>query len=36
MNPFSGKRGWADLEPLAQNEGQQVIVLNDEQVCQAA
>ena len=36
MNPSSAKRGWGDLEPLAKNVGQQVIALNDEQVCQAA
>ena len=36
MDLSSAKRGWGDLEPLAQNAGQQVIALNDEQVCQAA
>ena len=36
MNPSSAKRSWGDLEPLAQNAGQQFIALNDEQVCQAA
>lgn len=36
MDPSSAKRGWGDLEPLAQNAGEQVIALNDKQVCQAA
>ena len=36
MDPSLAKKGWGDLEPLAQNVGQQVIVLNDEQFCQAA
>jgi hypothetical protein len=36
MDPSPAKRVWGDLEPLAQNAGQQVIALNDEQVCQAA
>ena len=36
MDPSSAKRIWGDLEPLAQNAGQQVFALNDEQVCQAA
>jgi hypothetical protein len=36
MDPSSAKRGWGDLEPLAQNAGQQVIAINDEQVCPAA
>jgi hypothetical protein len=34
MNLISPKRGWGDLEPFAQNAGQQVIALNDKQVFQ--
>jgi hypothetical protein len=36
MDLSSAKRGWGDLEPLAQNLGQQVIALNEEQVFQTA
>ena len=30
MDPSLAKKGWGDLEPLAQNAGQQVIALNVE------